>query len=290
MDNKINSFLSHIKRYAAYATYKRKCHMITMFSYYCIHHKKPLEDIQKHDIEDYVLSHPHWCHETRYMYWYVIKELYDFLDIPDNPAASIRFRKHPRKTIKLPSQPVIEHAVENTGGSTSIFDLRNRLMVELSYGSGLRRIELTRLDIEDIDFYEKTVYVRGKGNKNRRVPITGKAIHAAVDYLKQRGEYQGPLFINHRTGRRLYPASIWFIFKKNTGLRTHIFRHACASHMLKNGCNIRIIQELLGHKNVLSTQYYTHITKEDLISVVSMYHPRSEKTELVHDENECSRQ
>lgn len=174
----------------------------------------------------------------------------------------------------IPDNKTLIKTIRLINDKNSLIKNRNRLMAELAYGSGVRRCELVRMNVEDVDLEEGTVYVNGKGRKIRKVPITYLAIKAAQNYLIIRGYNRGPLFIT-RTGKRLKPVSVGWIFKNRIGIRTHLMRHACAVHMLKNGCDIRYIQELLGHSSLSTTQVYTKVSCNDLGKVVNSKHPRA---------------
>jgi integrase/recombinase XerC len=153
--------------------------------------------------------------------------------------------------------------------------LRNRLMIELAYGSGLRRCEIVGLDIEDIDLAGKTARVTGKGRKVRIVPLTEKSIELLRRYLSLRHASRGPLIISMNTGRRLAIRHVSKLFKRLTGHNTHRFRHACATHLLQNGCNLRYIQQLLGHVKCSTTEIYTAVDRSRLSAIVAANHPRA---------------
>ena len=113
----------------------------------------------------------------------------------------------------------------------------------------------------------------GKGNKTRNVPLTEKTLSLIREYLSDRKAYRGPFFLTV-FGRRLGKQTVYHILKEQAGMHPHLLRHACATHMLTNGCNIRVIQELLGHQRLTSTMIYTHINKEQLRNVLLAKHPR----------------
>jgi integrase/recombinase XerC len=147
-------------------------------------------------------------------------------------------------------------------------------MVELAYGSGLRRDEMRKVNVEDVDLEGQTVRVTGKGNKTRIVPLTSKAASTAREYLARRRATRGPLLVSFM-GRRLTAHGVYVAMRTRAGIRPHLLRHACATHMLANGAGIRIVQELLGHADLKATQVYTHLEKSDLCRVVSSRHPRA---------------
>jgi site-specific recombinase XerD len=162
---------------------------------------------------------------------------------------------------------------------------RDLAMTELLYSSGLRRNELVSLNAGDIDFYGGIVRVMGKGLKERIIPVTDNALEAIKNYLNERkispqaGE---PLFLN-KNGRRLSGHGLSLILKKisvktNAGkkITPHEIRHSFATHMLNHGCDLRSLQEMLGHKNPSTTQIYTHVSLKQLKKVYDKSHPRGE--------------
>ena len=167
---------------------------------------------------------------------------------------------------------------------------RDRAILELLYGSGLRVSELTGLDLADVDRKEQMVRVLGKGNKERIIPYGSKAEQALITYeplrakiLREaggRGQHQA-VFLN-RDGRRLGVRSVGRIVKKyvrlvniNWELHPHSLRHAFATHLLADGADLRAIQELLGHASLSTTQRYTHASIRQLMEVYDKAHPRA---------------
>lgn len=167
--------------------------------------------------------------------------------------------------------------------------VRDRAILELLYSSGLRAEELAGLDIEHIDMTGGMIKVIGKGNKERRVPVGGKALEAINAYHESRiaggdAAKSGPLFLNYR-GERLTTRSIARIVKKylmKAGIpgkgSPHTLRHSFATHLLDAGADLRGIQELLGHASLSTTQKYTHITTDKLMEVYDKAHPRAKKS------------
>lgn len=166
------------------------------------------------------------------------------------------------------------------------FILRDRAIMELLYATGMRLRELEGVNIDDIDFSSKTVRVKGKGGKIRIIPITDLALKRINEYLEERfkkGEkfnLNSPLFLN-KNGTRLTGRSVARIIKKRAkqsglfkNVHPHIFRHSFATHLLNGGADLRVVQELLGHSNLSTTQVYTHITKSRLREMYDKTHPR----------------
>lgn len=161
---------------------------------------------------------------------------------------------------------------------------RDYAIFELLYSSGLRRSEASGLNIGDLDFYSGFVRVFGKGAKERLVPVGDKALRALRSYLDTRPRPLSPglpLFLNHRN-ERLTDAGIALIIKKmarrarfSRTLNAHAVRHSFATHLLDHGCDLKSVQEMLGHRNLGTTQIYTHVSLERLKAVYDKTHPRS---------------
>jgi len=159
---------------------------------------------------------------------------------------------------------------------------RDRVIFELLYGSGLRVAELVGLDLEDFDWSERWIRVRGKGRKERLVPFGRRAAEALERYLKVRGhETQRAVLLNERGGR-LTTRSVDRIVKQyglrvsgDPSLHPHSLRHAFATHLLSDGADLRAIQELLGHASLSTTQKYTQLSLEKLMEVYDRAHPKA---------------
>lgn len=163
---------------------------------------------------------------------------------------------------------------------------RDYAILALLYSAGLRRSEVTGLNIGDVDFYSGFARVMGKGSKERLVPVGDKALESLRAYLASRPEGRvpsRPLFLNARGGR-LSGHGLALIVKKLArqarfarSLNPHALRHSFATHLLDHGCDLRSVQEMLGHKNLETTQVYTHVSLERLKAVYEKAHPRSGK-------------
>jgi len=160
---------------------------------------------------------------------------------------------------------------------------RDMAIFELLYGCGLRVAELVGLELEDVDLSERWVRVRGKGRKQRQVPIPGKASAALEKYLADRDAVAGEraVFVNNR-GRRLTDRSVRNVvklyarlFSDDPSLHPHSLRHAFATHLLADGADLRSIQELLGHAQLSTTQKYTQVSLTDLMAVYDKAHPKA---------------
>ena len=206
-------------------------------------------------------------------------------EIDENPASLI---ESPKIGLKLPevlSISEIDRIIE-------VIDLskpeghRNKAIIETLYGCGLRVSELVNLHLTDIHYGEEFVVVTGKGNKQRLVPVSGKALKEIDLYKQDRNRLsvikdQNILFLNRR-GSRLTRAMIFTIIKDLAGragikknISPHTFRHSFATHMIEAGADLRAVQEMLGHESILTTEIYTHIDRSYLRDTLIMFHPRA---------------
>jgi integrase/recombinase XerD len=168
--------------------------------------------------------------------------------------------------------------------------LRDRAVLEAMYGAGLRVSEVVGLDVDDVDLEDGSVRVLGKGGKERDVPLGRYAREAIAAYLTRArptlatARSRSALFLNRRDGRRLSRQACWNAIREaaaTAGLRTrvtpHTLRHSFATHLLEGGADVRVVQELLGHASVATTQVYTLVTKEHLREVYFTAHPRARR-------------
>ncbi|HEX7785320.1 MAG TPA: tyrosine recombinase XerC [Methylomirabilota bacterium] len=197
-----------------------------------------------------------------------------------NPARQVR---SPRLGRRLPSVLPKDEATQllDAAPEPTVAGARDRALLELLYASGLRVAEGCGLDVDDVDLARRTVRVLGKGDKERVVPVGDTALEALDAYLELRGRERGPLFLNARGGR-LTPRSAHRIVGRRArragiGQRVtpHTLRHSFATHMLGEGADLRLIQELLGHRRLSTTQRYTHVSPEHLMRVYDAAHPRA---------------
>jgi integrase/recombinase XerC len=200
--------------------------------------------------------------------------------IEKSPARQVR---SPRQVRRLPSfvpKDESKELLDRPSGSSPAA-LRDRALLELLYATGIRAAECCALDGSDFDRGLGTVRVLGKGDKERIVPV-GDAALAAVDrYLVARRRTTGPLFTNQRGGRLTTRSAQRIVVReaKRAGLdrrvTPHTLRHTFATHMLGEGADLRLIQELLGHSRLSTTQRYTHVSPEQLMKVYDAAHPRA---------------
>ena len=219
-----------------------------------------------------------------------VKSFHRFLEqesySSSNPSTAIQLPKTKRKLPSVLSIADIEKllAIPDTSEAAG---LRDRAMIEVIYGAGLRVSELLGLEMQHIYINEEIVRVYGKGSKERVVPIGEYAMKYLKDYLSMArrrflpiGSTETKVFLNQR-GKPLSRMGFWkilrsYVTKANLSneIHPHTFRHSFATHLLEGGADLRVVQELLGHSDISTTQIYTHIDRNYLIQVYKSFHPR----------------
>lgn len=222
-----------------------------------------------------------WLSALRSFFRFAIREHW----IEVNPADDIQA---PKAAKKLPKTLDVDQAIQFVKIKGDDFiACRDRAMVELFYSSGLRLSELVGLNIEDIDFSDGLIVVTGKGNKQRTLPVGKHAVIALKIWLKARTEYcdktEVALFISTRKKRistRSVQVRLNVLSQSQTmdqPIHPHMLRHSFASHMLESSGDLRLVQELLGHADIATTQIYTHLDFQHLAKVYDKAHPRAQR-------------
>ena len=206
----------------------------------------------------------------------------------DNPSALL---ETPKLGLYLPdtlSLEEIEKLISATDENTDLAK-RNRCMIEVLYGCGLRVSELTELQISNINFKENYLKIQGKGDKVRFVPLADYTADFIKDYInnirskqKINPKHSDILFLNSR-GAQISRQMVFLIIKEivrkagiQKNISPHTFRHSFATHLLQNGADLRFIQEMLGHSSITTTEIYTHLNTEELHETILKYHPRNQ--------------
>ena len=211
---------------------------------------------------------------------------------PDDPAADLQGVKVPSGIPKPLTETQINSLLDAVVGHEPI-DHRDRALLELLYATGARISEATGLSIGDIDVDGRLVRLYGKGSKERIVPFGSSAAGALDDWFSPRGRARlvpvrwqrrgdaEAVFLNTR-GSRLTRQAAWLVVKKygrraglSDDLSPHILRHSCATHLLDHGADLRVVQEMLGHVSISTTQVYTRVSQERLWDVYRSAHPRA---------------
>lgn len=218
-----------------------------------------------------------------------LKTFYKFLlrerilDI--NPMNKIQSPKNPKRLPVFVEESKMNALIEEVAFADDFEGKRNLLIIEMLYATGMRRIELVNLKETDINFYNNTIKVLGKRNKERLIPLSAELKILIREYLDQRNKSvqlkNDFLFLTEK-GNQIYPGAVYRIVKNSLNKVTtlskkspHVLRHTFATHLLNNGANLNAIKELLGHANLAATQIYTHNTIEKLKSVHLKAHPKA---------------
>ncbi len=221
-----------------------------------------------------------------------VKQFYGYLlrenRVKENPAALISVRVK-KKT--LPHYLSVDEMVKllEAARGESEEEIRDRAILEMWYATGARITELLSIQTSHLDWDSKLVLLRGKGNRERLVPCTESAIEWVRKYYDIRhqwirrhfGEDEGALFLT-RLGKPFSRQGLWKLLKKyaleahlSKKIWPHLIRHTFATHLIQNGADLRVVQELLGHRSITTTEIYTHLSPENLRLMQLKYHPRA---------------
>ena len=209
---------------------------------------------------------------------------------------SFVFVNAPKKEIRYPNALYLEQVetlFQRNRERTDELMLRDQALLELLYSSGLRVSELVSVKTRDIDLRGRTIRVLGKGRKERIVPFSRSTKQTLSDYMlkcrdnlmaKNKEAYNNEYFFLNNNGKKLSSRGVEYILKEvevktgcNYGLHPHLLRHTFATHLLEGGADLRVIQELLGHESINTTQIYTHVTEEAMKEEFVLHHPRATK-------------
>lgn len=212
-------------------------------------------------------------------------------ELDSDPTADVKAPSQSKRLPAVLSRAEVSHLIDQAAGTDPIA-MRDRALLELMYASGLRVSEVISLEVSDLDFEEGILRTRGKGNKERIVPVGRQALLSVRIYLRSgrraltKDRPQRYLFVNFRGGQ-LTRQGLYKIVRKHAAaagladrMSPHTLRHTFATHLLSGGCDLRSVQEMLGHADVSTTQTYTHLSTERLKDVYFEAHPRAVLREL----------
>ncbi len=208
--------------------------------------------------------------------------------VEQNPAKLVSTPKLPKKLPRVPTIEEMNSVLDGQMPEVAAFPERDRLLLELLYGCGIRNSELVGINLDDIRVSAEAILIRGKGKKERYVPFGGSAAAALAAYLPVRQKLltdsrkTTPGLLINRRGGRLTVRSVGRIVKKiavakglSPDVHPHTLRHAFGTHMLEEGADLRAIQEMLGHERLSTTQRYTQLSMKHVLAVYDQTHPRA---------------
>lgn len=292
MDNEVEFFLTFLTAEKNASSHTLKNYRIDLREFFKFLGKKGVEETSHLDIRGYLatLKSHAYSRSTIARKLACLRSFYKFLTrenvLKANPAAGVSTPKREKKLPLFLDTDEVTHLLE-APSKKNWEERRDRAILETLYSSGLRVSELVGLNHDDMDLFGGLVRVRGKGKKERIVPVGQEAMRAIKDYLDERPPKEGdpgfkrPLYLN-RSGGRLSDRSIRRMILKyarrialKKDISPHTLRHSFATHMLDRGADLRSVQELLGHQNLATTQIYTHVTTRRLKEAYDSAHPRA---------------
>jgi len=281
MKEEIDKFIEHLKLEGA-SHHTIRSYRIDLKELADFLKQKPASQISKRDIRDWLGSLMRWESDRSSISRKLssVRSFFKFLlqrnIVQQNPSLDLSAPKLNRKIPPFLTESDTEKLLNLKGLSS-----RDQTILEVLYGTGIRASELTSLNLENVNLMNETIKVLGKRGRERIMPLTRKALVALQKYLSERETYDGPLFLN-KYKTRLSARSLYRIVNRHirmvaelTRMSPHTLRHTFATHLLDHGCDLRTVQELLGHRSISSTQIYTHITPERLKEIYTQAHPRA---------------
>ncbi|HET8816462.1 MAG TPA: site-specific tyrosine recombinase XerD [Pseudidiomarina sp.] len=294
VDEQISAFLDRLWLQQGVSKHTSSAYQsdLRQFQKFLTLHKRPdLVAVTTEDIEDYLL----WRRQqglsprSTSRSLSALKKFYQFARTQQwcatDPTARLQRPKQPQSIPHSLSEAEVE-ALLNAPNPEDSIELRDRAMLEVLYATGLRVTELTQLTTDQISLQQELVRVVGKGNKERLVPLGEEALHWVQNYLRsaRHALHQKPgdwLFITNRGGP-LTRQAFWYrikLYAQRADIRSHLsphtLRHAFATHLLNHGADLRVLQMLLGHSDLSTTQIYTYVARERLQQLHAQHHPRA---------------
>lgn len=280
-----------LKAYNYYLRIERAMSQNTVASYcsdvdkFLKFYKGNVADVSYVDIEEYIASRDKISERSLARILSSLRSFFDWLIlegmIKENPCDKVDSPKLGRYLPEVLSEQEITSIIDSVD-TTTWQGLRNKAILEVLYGCGLRVSEASNLKISNIFFKEGFIRIIGKGNKERLVPVGDMAIGAIRAYLEARPEsFNEDLLFLNRFGRQLSRISIFNMIKDTAlavGIRKdispHTFRHSFATHLIEHGADLRVVQEMLGHESIATTEIYTHVDTSRWQSEIISHHPR----------------
>ncbi len=263
---------------------------LSQFAEWLEKHGSEMITVTRTDLEGYLAyKNPHskprsigrLIASLRRFYRYLLRENL----ISEDPTLQLDSPKLPRSLPKSLTEEEVE-ALLNQPDQNEMLGLRDRAMLEMLYATGLRVSELVNIKVAEVSLNEGVVRATGKGSKTRLVPLGEESLDWIARYIKEArpqildGQVSDSMFVTQRGGAMTRQA-FWYLIKRHAKLAgiqkhlsPHVLRHAFATHLLNHGADLRVVQMLLGHADISTTQIYTHVARERLKSLHAMHHPR----------------
>ena len=281
--------LSWMERGLADATLSAYRSDLSYFSRWLAQRGLELHAARRHDVLEFISQHAHWPPRTIARRLSAFRRFYQFLErdgrIGDNPCDRIDAPRLGRPLPGVLSEGDVERLLEAPDVNAAL-GLRDRAMLEVLYATGLRVSELVGLRIEQVNLRQGVIRVVGKGDRERLVPLGEPAVEWIEMFLERgRAEILGakpsPALFPTARGGSMTRQAFWHLIKRyaehagiTRDVSPHTLRHAFATHLLDHGADLRVVQMLLGHRDISTTQIYTHVARERLKVIHSRHHPR----------------
>ena len=281
--------LSWMERGLAEATLSAYRSDLSRFSRWLSGRGRGLEEVRRLDVLDFLGEHAHWPPRTVARRLSALRRFYQHLEregrIGNNPCDRVDAPRLGRPLPGVLSEQEVERLLAAPDLETAS-GVRDRAMLEVLYATGLRVSELVGLRSEQVNLIQGVLRVVGKGGKERLVPLGEPAVEWLERYLRKGrpdilGERRTPALFPTSRGRAMTRQAFWHLIKRyaaragiSQGISPHTLRHAFATHLLDHGADLRVVQMFLGHRDISTTQIYTHIARERLKVLHARHHPR----------------
>jgi integrase/recombinase XerC len=292
----LKEFINHIRIEKRYSEHTVRAYADDLTQFF--HHlqkdtpKKKLLNAQQSDVRHWMIEMVNSGNSPRTLRRKIasLKTFYNYAlrtgSLNLNPADGVILPKLKKNLPDFIKESSIEQLFDNNLFPSGFTGVRDKLVLELFYATGMRLSEMVRLTRKDVDLYKDEIRILGKRNKERLVPLTHTAVNLLKEYLRiadnEFGARDTDALILSNKGQICYPKMIQRIVSRYLGESTtlekkspHILRHTFATHMLNNGADLNAVKELLGHANLAATEIYTHNTYEKLKSIYKQAHPRA---------------
>ncbi len=294
MQSSVQSFFNYIefeKRYSKH-TLEAYRNDLAQFEAFLKPYEKELMEVVHIDLRNWIVSMMEQKVSARSVNRKIsaLKSFYKFLlrrgEIKKNPLSKVQTPKTAKRLPVFVELPGIEKLMKEIEFPEGYEGLKDKMILEIFYGTGIRRSELINMKETDIDLYNSQVKVLGKGNKERIIPIHNELRNSIKSFMEEKrklvqSEFEGFLIVTEK-GAKMKPTKVYEIVKRYLNLVTtvdkkspHTLRHTFATHLMNNGADINAVKELLGHASLAATQVYTHNTIDKLKEIYNRAHPKA---------------